>query len=277
MPPSRLPNSIGARPTLSFTAASRPTPLPLLPILAASLIIIGGAMLGRWLYTLNQQTVPVQAAQGNPFAALIDLRQRHAIATTMLQRQPRQVELPASPPLQVLGDPQGRVTLTLLFDPVNAAHRQQLTNWLELSGRNVRVELRFTPAQENESSGSLAGSVVWQLAARFNKTTSLWQALQASQINLTETELLALLAAQGIELGQIRNELTAANSPLIRNAQAAATWAELNGLNAPMALIDGLVVDGQVLQPELLATYLQRRLAGEDLVQVDDYLLMNKR
>jgi hypothetical protein len=258
-------------------AASRPTPLPLLPILAASLIIIAAAMLGRWLYGFNQQPVPVQAAQGNPFAALIDLRQRHAIATTMLQRQPRQIELPASPPLQVLGDPQGRVTLTLLFDPANAAHRQKLKTWLELSGRNVRVELRFAPVETEERSGSPAGSVVWQLAARFNKTAALWQVLQASRADFTETELLALLAAQGVELAEIRRELTATTSPLIRNAQMAADWADLNGLQSPLALIDGLVVDGQVLQPELLSTYLQRRLNGEDLVQVDDYLLMNKR
>ncbi len=232
---------------------------------------MAAAFIGRWAYQANLPAAEAPSTAGNPFNALIDLRQRHAAAKEILVRTPRQVELPSSPPLQVLGDTEGRVTLTLLLDPANAKHRQQLAQWLELRRRGIRTELRFVPAGE-----SMVGSVVWQLALKYNKTAVLWEALNAARADLDDTALLGLLAAQGVELTEIRAALADPNSSLLINAQLAADWADRNGLQGPVALLDGLVVDGQVLQPQLLGLYLQRRLNNEALVQIDDYLLMRK-
>ncbi|MCA3244132.1 MAG: hypothetical protein INF43_02360 [Alphaproteobacteria bacterium] len=247
--------------------------MPVVPLAAASLVLMAVSLCGMWLYDFLQTPSPVTVAQpaANPFSALVDLRQRHAQAQELTQREPRQVTLPNTPPLQVLGNSQGRVTLTLLIDPASAASRRQLAGWLALSLPDVRVELRYAPAD-----ASLAGGVVLQLAQRFGKAPLLWQALQEQRDDLDDTTLLALLAARGIALTELRDALADVNSPLLRNAQAAAAWAKQNSLTPPLALVDNLVVDGTVLQPALLDVYLQRRLAGEALIRADDYLLMRK-
>jgi len=243
--------------------------------MAANLVFLTIILLAAWWYQARQpapaQTTEAGAANTNPFTALVELRQRHAQAKDLAKREPRQVTLPATAPLQVLGNPQGRVTLTLLVDPASLNNRRQLAEWLELSLPNVRVELRFAP-----SGDSLSGGVVLQLAQRFGKAPLLWQALQEQREDLSDTALLNLLAERDIPFLDLRVALADPNSPLLQDAQAAANWAKQNGLTPPLALIDGLVVDGDVLHPALIPIYLQRRVAGTELIQADDYLLMNK-
>lgn len=274
MRPLRLPSS--RRPLLRGRVGPtvpRPGALPVVPLAAASLMLMAFSLCGVWLYDwLQAPSTPTATQQSaNPFNALVDLRERRAQAQELVKREPRQVSLPNTPPLQVLGNSQGRVTLTLLIDPASAASRRQLANWLELTLPEVRVELRYAPA-----GSSLAGGVVLQLAQRFGKAPLLWQALQEQREDLDDTTLLALLAARGVGLTELRDALADVNSPLLRNAQAAATWARQNSLIPPLALVDNLVVDGVVLQPALLDVYLQRRAANETLIRADDYLLMRK-
>lgn len=280
MLPSRPPSSrfvLSPRPPSGLREGQtiRPRAIPLLPFLAANLVFLTIILLTAWWYQARQpaptQTTQASAANTNPFTALVELRQRHAQAKDLAKREPRRVTLPTTAPLQVLGTPQGRVTLTLLVDPASLSSRRQLAEWLELSLPNVRVELRFAP-----SGDSLSGGVVLQLAQRFGKAPLLWQALQEQRENLTDTDLLNLLAERDIPFLDLRVALADPNSPLLQDAQAAADWAKRNSLTPPLALIDGLVVDGDVLHPELIPIYLQRRAAGTEMIQAKDYLLMNK-
>jgi hypothetical protein len=225
-------------------------------------------LLGWWFYSFFRPQAGEMA--NNPVAALLQQHPGHP-APQQAVRALRQVTLPPGPPLQTLGNPQGRVTLTLLLDPASVASRRQLFAWLNLSLPNTRVELRYAPTRN-----SLAGGVVLQLAQRFGKAPQLWKALYAETEDLTDTALLQLLADQGVRLEEIRSALSNPNSPLLRNAQAAAAWAQQYGLKPPRALIDTLLLEDNALATALLPVYIQRRLANAPLTQADDYLLMRK-
>ncbi len=269
MPPSLPPNSL------------RPRRLPLLPLAAAALVVLGLLMVAQWAWQQRQATasgdVTLTSAvnnSGNPFGAMVALRERDAAARKMQSLRPRRVATPPPPADQLLGNAEATVVVTVLLDPANGAQRTQAEQWMAVAMQQpkVRIEQRYAPA-----SNSVAGGMAWALAQRFGRQAEFWQLLAMLPGNQSDADMLSLLLRLGIPANRVRAELNNPASPALLQANLAAAWAKQEGLSGPLLLLDGLVVDGIALHPELLATYLQRLIKQEDLIQLDDLLLMRRQ
>ena len=249
--------------------APRPRAFPLLPLAAGFLILLGLAQLVAWGWQSWRGIAPAEAARvGNPFGAIVDVQRRHAAARTVAERQPQRVELPTVAPLVTLGQRDSSVVLTVLLDFSLAAQRKQVREWLKPLSQELRVDVYYLPAEPN----AMAPGLVLALAKQNGKMPALWRQLQGSVVDEDITRLLERTAELGVPLETLRAGLSANPPRDLNQLEPVLRWAAQHGLQSPLVLVDGFVVQAPVMRPELLKTYSQRRQTGEAIVQPEDYI-----
>jgi hypothetical protein len=256
------------------TLAPRPKPFPVVPLLAAGLIVAGLGQLAWWAWqnqypNANSHTTVKPAA--NPFSAVIELKQRHASAKLAATQQPQQLVMPATPPLMVLGNPTGPVTLTAFIDPSQLSHRRALNTWLTMGAERTRLELRFVPTTAN----NLSAGLMFAVARQRNQTAALWQQLATMPKDLDTPMMMEIMAQNGVSLKELRALLSQPNPAPLQSLQPDIAWARANQITPPTLLMDGYRVALPLLNPARLNTYISRRLKGEALVQPSDFLIAN--
>jgi hypothetical protein len=245
-------------------------PFPLVPLFAAGMITLGLAQLvWQWQTGLG---VPTTSASSEPFNAVLDMKKRHANAHQAASRQPPRLAVPASPPLMVLKNPEGAVTLTIFADPAQASHRARLLELQNLVGRAARIELRYAPTTPTDTSIGMGLA----LARSRGLADAFWEQLMQSSTDTDATTSMELLGQIGIPLAELRATLTQPNPPALQTLNADLAWAaayrNLFRDGEPMVLLEGYLIQAPLMRAQMLPTYIQRRIAGEPLLQPEDFL-----
>lgn len=247
----------------------------MLPLISAILLLLAASQIGLWIW---KSTLPIehgtaaQKATGNPF---YDLSLNHPkLAEARVQGlDPRKVVLPVLRENLQFGAPNADITVTVLSDPACGACRETLKSWLGGLPGNIRLVYKFWPADP----GRLTPGLTVEMARRKGLADKLWQELNASDGDLSDLQLLTLLEQAGLPLDQQRAQLAGhsddLSAPLEKDIIAAQA---LQLPPPPILIVNGYLMDGRVLQPERLGTYLERLRADEPLVQGSDYWLMEK-
>lgn len=284
---TRLPTAPRAGQSHNRHNPGRSQALPLLPLLSAVLLIVALGQIGLWALkdrtgrdtsAARQATGAVPGtygAGGTGGAAFARLLERHpALETRQLRAlTPRRVIFPALPENLQFGRPNAAITLTVLSDPACGVCRDSLKTWLEGLPQDIRLVYKFWPADPARMTPGLT----LEMARRADRVTPLWALFDTAKGDLDDHRLLALLDQAGLPLEQQRALLTDPSGTLaLPLEQDIARARELALPPPPLLLLDGYVLDGRVLQPQRVLTYLERLRSGAALVQPSDTWLMQK-
>lgn len=264
VPPSR--GHRASKPRKTGTSA-----FPLLPALAATLLLLGAGQATLWWLSGRLPGAPEYT------------RSRHATsftsATTPAAARPlvSRQRLDASPLSQNIqfGDAMGRVRVTLFTDPACGACRQrvqELTANLPVQG--VRQVYKFWPSDPRRTTPGL----LLELARREAVIPAFWKGLQAAgDADLSDIDLLQLLEQAGLPLSEQRAALSHNSAELataLTPDLATARRAELPP--PPVVMVDDRVLDTPRLTPTGLAEAVQKRLEGRPLAREDQLWMMTR-
>jgi hypothetical protein len=255
-PQNNSPRIVRARPVRKASA------LPLLPMLAASLLLLVAVQLVLWWWQARPEpgTAPVAGLTGNPFT---DLAKLHPLSRDAAQPPPppQRLNAPALPQNLQFGDPQARVVVTVFSDPSCGPCRSRTQAWLAtLPPAGVRIVYKFWP----QNPDRLTPGLLVLLAQKQGVTGAFWQRLEKAEGNLDDSALLNLLEASGVPLADQRGALVDGGAGLAGHLESDIGLARRASLPPPpVLLVDDYVIDGTVLQTERLAEYVAARLRGK--------------
>ena len=245
---------------------------PLLPALAATLLLLGAGQAALWWWSGRLPGAPeyIRSRQVTSFTSAANQS-----ATTRSRIPHQRLDAPPLPQNIQFGDAMGRVRVTLFTDPACGACRQrvqELTANLPVQG--VRQVYKFWPNDPRRTTPGL----LLELARREAVVPAFWKGLYAAgSEDLSDIDLLQLLEQAGLPLSEQRAalsqnsaELTTALTPDLATARRA----ELPP--PPVVMVDDRVLDTPRLTPAGLAEAVQKRLEGRPLVREDQLWMMTR-
>jgi len=252
----------------------RASAFPLLPAVAATLLLLGVGQVALWWWGGRLPGVPVYTRVASPFSA----SPLASVGTPPTLRRATPSQRLEAPPLEQniqFGDAMGRVRVTLFTDPACGPCRTQvesLTAALPVNG--VRQVYKFWPRDERRTTPGL----LMELARREAVLPTFWKLLHAQgERDLTDTDLLQLLEKAGLPLDQQRTAFRQ-NSAELYGALvpdlATARNAELPP--PPVVVVDNQILDSARLTPPALAEIVQKKLEGRQLAREDPLWMMNR-
>lgn len=263
MEPTRQPPKPPARGASRSMRSFRPGP-GLLPFITVAVLILLALNLARLVAGIlaaapSPATVPPAASASLP---------KSPAGPLSAMPQPRQVNVPPLPHNLQFGNARALHTLTIFTDPACATCRAQISTWLSRAdaGR-LRLVYKYWPT----NPADITGGLLLELARRHGLADGYWRSLSSQETDLSAADLFRLLEAQGLPLPPLREELTRISADLVATINQDISQGTTANLPPPPALVlDGYVLDNQPLQPERLATYIQRLSAGEPIAQRSD-------
>jgi hypothetical protein len=106
--------------------------------------------------------------------------------------------------------------------------------------------------------------MMMEIARQYGVLPTFWRQLRGTDGDISDVDMLGLLADSGLAPDRLRKILTDEGDRLAAQLSPDIEMARKANLPAPpVLLVDGYLLDGMVLQPAQLATYVQRRLDGE--------------
>lgn len=259
----------------------RPRPsqqVPLLPMVAALLLLLAFAQLGSWVWQAffhsAEPADPVRAEleRDNPFNNLKKIHPK-VVAERMETLKPRKVVFPALDSNLQFGDAASEVVLTVLTDPSCGECRARVADVLAALPSRVRVVYKFWP----QNPLRLTPGILLEMARREGVAAAYLKLIEGKRGELPDAALLELLDHAGVSLEKQRAALSDGKQMLGAALQEDIRLAQGLALGPPpVFLLNGYVLDGVVLQPERTAQYVARLQNHEALVQDSDYFLMEK-
>lgn len=257
----------------------RPSQVPVLPLVAAVLMLVAFAQLGVWMWAaLQRDREPPDAvhtaltSQQNPFTAMQRIHPRAADPTGEIPK-PRRVVVPTQPSNLQFGDPTADVVVTVLSDPACGSCREAVRNVLNKLPRDVRVISKFWPQDPlRQTPGMLL-----ELARREGVAAAFLQSLEGSSGNLSDETMLTLLEKAGVPLEVQRKALTDETGKLGQALQNDLRLGyDLQLPAPPVFVVNGYMLDGMALMPEKIAEYVEKLKNHQPLDREGDYFLMQK-
>lgn len=271
--PATLTRMTGATPVIPSRGhrAPRTSSFPLLPALAATLLLLGFGQTALWWWSGRLPGVPVSLRL--PGQAVIS-----ATPTAMSAQRTVPHQRLEAPPLEQnvqFGDAMGRVRVTYFTDPACGPCRarvERLSAALPVQG--VRQVYKFWP----QESGRTTPGLLVELARREAVLPVYWKLLQAQgERDLDDTYLLQLLEKAGLPLAQQRSALSQ-NSAELYGALvpdlATGRTAELPP--PPVVVVDNQILDSTRLTPRQFAEAVQKKLEGRQLTREDRLWMMSR-
>lgn len=228
--------------------------LPLLPLLAASLVVLATAQSVIWWMQLRPQ-VPTGGLTGNPFT---DISHWHPLSAPAPEpaKPDQHLSAPALPQNLQFGDPHGAVVLTVFSDPACGECRERVRAVLAtLPPAGVRIVQKFWPRDPSR----LTPGMLVLLARQQGVAAAFWHQLEQAKGDLDDTTLLNLLDTSGVRLADQRSALVADGARLTSQLDSDIHTATQAKLAPPPVFVVGDVVaaDGDV------AGYVAQQLKGE--------------
>lgn len=262
--------SVGTRQNISRRGnSSRPSSFPVLPALAATLLLLGVGQAALWWWGTRLPALPtyVSSTSGTASPTTASLAKKGA----PLQR----LHAPPLPQNIQFGDALGTVVVTFFTDPACGscrAHIQQLATHLPVKG--VRQVYKFWPRKRAHTTPGL----LVELARREAVIPAFWKALtEYNDADLSDVDLLKLLEQAGLPLDQQREALSRHSGELYAALTPDLTTAENAELPPPpVVMVDDYVLDTSNLTPASLADYVQKRQEGRHLLREDRLWMMKK-
>lgn len=249
----------------------RPSPLPVLPLAAACLLLLAAVQLALWWWKYD--ATAILPALPNPFS---NVAQLHPLGrqSEVETREPIHINTQVLPQNLQFGDAQARVVITIFNDPACGECRKQVKRWLTgVPVTGVKLVYKFWPRDPDRVT---AGMLI-QLANRNGVVGDFWQRLQTRDGDFDDVTLLSLLDASGLPLAKQRAYLAKDGALLTQGLEGDIATAKANHLPPPPVIVmDDLLMDGEILDPNQLATYVKRRLAGEAVTGTNDLWLMKR-
>lgn len=267
--PSLRPTARPASPLLPRRRTRKATALPVLPLAAACLLLLAALQLALWWWKYEDGLPSVRQAFPN-LAALHPAAMEEGAAP----RAPVEVEAPVLPQNLQFGDPNARVVVTIFNDPSCGECRKQVKRRLAgVPVEGVKLVYKFWPVDATR----LTPGMLVQLARREGVAGDFWQRLQARDGDFDDTTLLSLLDASGLPLAKQGDLLAKDSGALMDVLKGDIHTAEANHLPPPpVILVNGMLLDGAILDPAQLPVYVRRMLAGKPPVDGGDFWLMRK-
>lgn len=258
----RLPYRPQARP------ASRPKAFPLIPLLAACLIVVMALQGLKLAFEAGLFGTPKETKAGGVAAGVARMSTRDD-APFEVQRRPVNVQ-----PHHLQFGAVGQVaqhTLYVFTDPACGPCRQQVNEWL----RGVPLEgLKLVYIYWPKDQADLAGGMVLDIARRESLAQALLNRLEKRRESLSNEGLMAELDAVGVPLARqqdyLKNEVAALSATV---GQDVALGTTLRLPPPPVVILDDYYLDGRVLSPARIGTYIQRLNRREPILQANDYWL----
>ncbi len=274
--PRKTPPATGGLILPRVRPRNQTSAFPLLPMLAAAFVMLGAAQLAFWWWEARlpgaPDTVPVK--QSGRFRAVEQWR-GPAPAEEGQVRQAQRLAVSTRPENLQFGDAMANVVVTVFTDPACGPCRERVRQWTaNLPARGVKTVYKFWPQDpERKTPGMLL-----ELARRQNVAADVWRALHnAGAADLDDATLLTMLDRAGVSLDTQRKALVDEGQSLMTVLEPDLKTARDADLPPPpVIVVDDYLLDGAVLKPSLLTTYVQKRLNGQPLFERDDLWLMKK-
>lgn len=277
MPLRRGPQAPGGFIVPPRTRTPRASAFPLLPMLAAAFLMLGAAQLAFWWWEARLPGVPERAQAARPTGSPAWTRwwQADAPREAGQVRQVQRLAAPARPENLQFGDAMAQVVVTVFTDPSCGLCREQVRQWTAgLPSHGVKLVYKFWPANpERKTPGMLV-----EMARRDNVAGDFWRSLtDAGSADIDDATLLTMLDRAGVPLDSLRGTLVKDGADLMMVLEPDLKLArDANLPPPPVLLVDTYVVDGVVLRPDRLDSYVRKRMEGEPLFERDDLWLMKK-
>lgn len=260
----RLPHRPQARPS------HRPRAFPLIPLLVACLIVVGALQGLRLAFEAGLFGTPTETtASGGRLAATVSRLSTRDDSLFEIQRRPVTLmphHLQFGAAAQV-----AQHTLYVFTDPACGPCRQKLSEWLggePLEG--VRIVYIYWP----QDQADMTGGMVMEIARRESLAQPLLGRLERRRETLSPQGLMAELDGVGVSLARQQDYLKTEGADLAAVVgQDLALGIKLQLPPPPLMILDDYYLDGRVLHPARLRTYLQRLNKREPILQADDYWL----
>lgn len=242
---------------------------PLIPLLVACLIVVMALQGLRLAFEAGLFGRPAEVKEGGVAAGVSRLSARAQEGPFEVKRLPVQVQ---NHNLQfgAVGA-QPAHTLYVFTDPACGPCRQQIAEWL----RGVPVEgLRLVYIYWPADKADITGGMVLDIARRESVAQALLARLDRRRETLSPEGLMAELESVGVPLARQREYLQD-NAGELGNVVGAdiALGTKLRLVEPPVLVLDDYLLDGRVLSPARVATYLQRLNRREPILQANDYWL----
>ncbi len=239
---------------------------PLIPILVACLLaaaVLQGVKM--WLEPESATRQPVHAGFGN-IAKLYEPPKRSPVNTTILK-----ISAPAFGHNLILGAREAPYTITVFTDPACAPCRADIQRILgPLPANSYRLVYKYWPLVKDDLSTGIA----LELARRNDLALPFLKKLGESPINHTSDAMFTTLESLGLALSAQRDML--ARETLAITAALGEDMAQGEALRLappPQFILNDYLLDGRILAPQRMATYMDRLSHNQPLVQPRDYWL----
>lgn len=248
----------------------QPSAFPLLPLVAALLILLAFAQGGLWLW----QSISANPDMAeNPFK---ELGNRHPV--TVKQRkgdvEPRRVVLPVQASNLQMGDANAAVVAVILSDPSCGQCRKKVSTWVNQLPTGTKAVYKFWPREPLRMTPGL----LVELARREGVAQKYWTLIEEAEGDLNDEALLRLLEKAGVSLEKQRAALSEpelkVGQTLEKDLQLARN---LEMPPPPVMTLNGYVIDNRALNEDKISVYAERLTNNEPLTQDSDYWLMEKK
>lgn len=271
MPATPLPPRKTGRTPVTASRRSRPTTsaFPLLPALAASLLLLGVGQAALWWWGERLPGVPSPVGLSASASRAAPAPGPHGNVL------PPRLEAPPLEQNVQFGDAMGRVRVTFFTDPACGACRTHVAELAAaLPTQDVRQVYKFWPQNPQRTTPGL----LVELARREAVLPTYWKLLMAQgSRDLSDTDLLRLLEEAGVPLAEQRTALTA-NSAELYGALVPdlATARNASLPPPPVVVLNNRVLDASRLTPPQLAQSVQKQLEGRALSREDGLWMMSR-
>lgn len=238
---------------------------PLFPLLVACLIVVLALQGLKMLFEsdlFSRKGIP--ARNGSPTLALPT-----PMPESLLPIRRRADPFPHNLILGTTASPLH--TVTIFTDPACGSCRTNLNRWLKDLPLGTRLVYKYWPANPEDISSGL----LMELSRRQGTAASFLRNLESARgDNLTATQLASLLDKSGTAVTDqhqlLREQMTDLTSVLGEDIDQAK---HLRLGPPPQLLLDTYLLDGTILHPSRLKTYMERLNRKQPLAQPEDYFL----
>ncbi len=273
-PPLRT-QMTGRTPVIPSRAGRAPqtSAFPLLPAVAATLLLLGVGQVALWWWGGRMPEIPTYTR----LAATLSGNTAEPSRAQAVRRNTPQQRLEA-PPLEQniqFGDAMGRVRVTFFTDPACGPCRAKIDQLAaNLPVKGVRQVYKYWPYQPRQTTSG----VLLELARREAVLPTFWKLLQAEgDRDISDMEMLQLLEQAGLPLSEQRTALSQNSAELYAALVpdlALARNAELPP--PPVVVVDNQILDIRQLTAENLAKAVQKKLDGLQLDRDNQLWMMEQ-
>lgn len=244
--------------------------IPLIPLLGACLIVVAVLQGVKLLYESSQSNNrPFNTEKRSMAEAVSRLGNRHKndLSPIRVNAEVSPHDIQFTAPTMITS----AHTVVVFTDPACGPCRAGINGWLRDTGQyGLRVVYKYWPRDRADTSAGM----IMEIARRGGLAQKLMQKIAAYPGDVTPEQMSNMLDALGVSLNSQHDTLIKQSADLSATIGEDIDQGTAMGLGEPPQLVlDGYLLDGEVLSPARIPLYIGRLNRRDSIVQANDYWL----